>query len=84
MTTGPYTHKFRKEKKLVVYPSEAETLTIKNPKGLPPIAMSFEDSRFFMLPNDVQRSEWKIGLDAERSLFKLYDLIYKFLPSKRS
>ena len=46
--------------------------------------MSFEDSRFFMLPNDVQRSEWKIGLDVERSLFKLYDLIDKFFPSKRS
>ena len=50
MTTGPYTHRFKKEPN--VNPSEAETIIIKDPSGLPPIAMSFEDDRFFMLPND--------------------------------
>lgn len=80
MTTGPYTPRFKKEKN--VYPSDAETIIIKDPKGLPPIAMSFEDDRFFMLPNDPERKQWKIGIDVQRSLFKLYELIDKFIPSK--
>ena len=80
MTTGPYTRSFKKEKN--VLPKEAETIIIKDPKGLPPIAMSFEDDRLFMLPNDPNRREWKIGIDVQRCLFTLYKLIDKFMPSK--
>ncbi len=82
MTTGPYTPKYLKEERVQV--AEAETLVIEDPEGLPPIAMSFEDTRFFMLPNDPERKEWKIGLDVHRALFTLYDVIEKFFPSKRN
>ncbi len=82
VTTGPYTPNFKKEQN--VEPIETETIQILDPTGLPPVAILYDDTHFYLLPYSPEKKAWKIGTHIRRSFVDLLDTMKKFFPSKLS
>lgn len=82
MTCGPYSPKFKKDPSVEVI--QTETIRIKEPSGLPPVALFYAETTMYMLPHSPEGTDMKIAIHESRSFPKLLSKIKEYMPSKIS